>query len=135
MKKQTRRTFFSTAIAAGAAVSAIAQPTMETKNKKQLAHHVFFWLKNRDSKEDLRKLLDGLKTLEKIESVRRLHIGVPASTEQRPVVDSSYSASELIFFDDVAGQNIYQEHPVHKKFVEQCSHLWEKVIVYDSIDI
>ena len=108
---------------------------METKNKKQLAHHVFFWLKNRDSKEDLRKLLDGLKTLEKIESVRRLHIGVPASTEQRPVVDSSYSASELIFFDDVAGQNIYQEHPVHKKFVEQCSHLWEKVIVYDSIDI
>ena len=96
---------------------------------------MFFWLKNRDSKEDLRKLLDGLKTLEKIESVRRLHIGVPASTEQRPVVDSSYSASELIFFDDVAGQNIYQEHPVHKKFVEQCSHLWEKVIVYDSIDI
>jgi hypothetical protein len=51
------------------------------------------------------------------------------------VVDSSYSASELIFFDDVAGQDIYQVHPVHKKFVEQCSHLWEKVIVYDSLDI
>jgi hypothetical protein len=64
-----------------------------------------------------------------------MHIGVPASTEQRPVVDSSYSASELMFFDDVAGQEAYQVHPIHKKFVEQCSHLWEKVIVYDSIDI
>lgn len=108
---------------------------MEPKNRKQLAHHVFFWLKNPDSKEDLRSLIEGLKTLEKIESVRKLHVGVPASTEQRPVVDSSYSASELIFFDDVAGQNVYQDHPVHKKFIEQCSHLWEKVVVYDSLDI
>ena len=136
MKKQTRRNFIATAIAVGATTSAIANsPIMESKNKKQLAHHVFFWLKNRDSKEDLNKLIAGLRTLEKIESVRKLHIGVPASTEKRPVVDSSYSASELIFFDDVAGQNIYQEHPVHKKFVEQCSHLWEKVIVYDSVDV
>ncbi|MEX2231428.1 MAG: Dabb family protein, partial [Cyclobacteriaceae bacterium] len=53
---------------------------MESKNKKQLAHHVFFWLKNPDSTEDLNKLLAGLKTLERIESVRRIHIGIPAST-------------------------------------------------------
>lgn len=135
MKKQTRRNFIGTAIAIGATFSATAHPTMEPKNKKQLSHHVFFWLKNRDSKEDLNKLIEGLRTLEKIESVRKIHIGVPASTEQRSVVDSSYSASELMFFDDVEGQNIYQEHPIHKKFIEQCSHLWEKVVVYDSIDV
>lgn len=115
--------------------TANAIPTMEPKNKKQLAHHVFFWLKNRDSKEDLNKLIEGLRTLEKIESVRKIHIGVPAATEQRPVIDASYSASELIFFDDLAGQDIYQVHPIHKKFIDQCSHLWEKVIVYDSMDI
>jgi hypothetical protein len=135
MDKQNRRTFVATAVALGAGVAASAMPTMESKNKKQLAHHVFFWLKNRDSKEDLNKLIEGLRTLEKIESVRKIHIGVPASTEIRPVVDATYSASELIFFDDVAGQDIYQVHPIHKKFVEQYSHLWEKVIVYDSIDI
>ena len=135
MKKQTRRTFITTAVALGATATASAIPTMEPKNKKQLVHHVYFWLKNRDSKDDLNQLLAGLKTLEKIESVRKIHIGVPASTEQRDVVDSSYSASELIFFDDVAGQDIYQVHPIHKKFVDQCSHLWEKVIVYDSVDI
>ena len=105
---------------------------MEPENKKPLTHHVFFWLKNRDSKEDLNKLVEGLRTLEEIESVKQLYIGVPASTEQREVVDSSFSASELMFFDDIEGQNIYQDHPIHKKFIENCAHLWEKVIVYDS---
>ena len=135
MDTQTRRTFITAAVALGTTAAVSAKPTMEPKNKKQLTHHVFFWLKNRNSKEDLNKLIEGLKTLAKIESVRKIHIGVPASTEQRDVVDSSYDASELIFFDDVAGQDIYQVHPIHKKFVDQCSHLWEKVIVYDSLDI
>jgi hypothetical protein len=113
--------------------AAMAKWIMESK--KQLTHHVFFWLKNRDSKEDLNLLVEGLRTLEKIESVKKLYIGVPASTEKREVVDSSFSVSELMFFDDVAGQNIYQEHPIHKKFIQKCAHLWERVIVYDSVDV
>ena len=113
-----------------------AAPSMEKQEmKQQLVHHVFFWLKNRDSKEDLTKLLEGLRSLGKIENVRRLHIGVPADTEKRDVVDATYSASELMFFDDTAGQRAYQDHPIHKKFVENHEHLWEKVIVYDSIDV
>ena len=100
-----------------------------------LTHHVFFWLKNPSSKEDLNKLIEGLRTLEKIETVKSIHIGVPASTEKRDVVDNSYHASELLFFDDVAGQDAYQVHPIHKKFVENYSPLWEKVIVYDSISV
>jgi len=135
MEKQTRRTFVASVVALGASAAATAMPTMETKDKKQLSHHVFFWLKNRESKEDLAKLLAGLRTLEKIETIKKLHIGVPASTEKRDVVDSSYSASELMFFDDTAGQKVYQDHPIHQKFIENCSHLWEKVIVYDSIDV
>ena len=135
MKKQTRRTFVATAAALSASAATTAMPTMETKNKKQLVHHVFFWLKNRESKEDLAKLLEGLRTLEKIETIRKIHIGVPASTEKRDVVDNSYHASELMFFDDTAGQKTYQDHPIHKKFIENCGHLWEKVVVYDSMDV
>ena len=105
------------------------------EEQKYLTHHVFFWLKNPASKEDLNKLLEGLKTLEKIETVRKIYIGVPASTEVRDVVDSSFSASELLFFDDNEGQKIYQDHPIHTKFVEDCSHLWQRVIVYDSMDV
>ncbi|MBL0743212.1 Dabb family protein [Chryseolinea lacunae] len=141
MNKQTRRTFLASAAALTAGVATVAHAattspsTMETKNKKQLAHHVFFWLKNPGSKEDLQKLLEGLRTLEKIETIRSLHIGVPASTEKRDVVDNSYAASELMLFDDLAGQATYQTHPIHLKFIENCSHLWEKVIVYDSMDV
>ncbi len=137
MKNQTRRKFIVSALllAIGTAASGNIQKKMKTKKAKQLSHHVFFWLKNPDSKDDLKKLIEGVRTLEQIESVREFHIGVPASTEKRPVVDSSFSVSELIFFDTVDGQNKYQDHPIHKKFVDECSHLWEKVIVYDTTEI
>jgi len=131
----TRRTFIaSTAVLTAATATGMSLTPME-KNKKMLAHHVFFWLKNRESKEDLEKLIAGLRTLAKIETIKELHIGVPASTEVRPVVDNSYSASELMFFEDLEGQKVYQDHPIHQKFIADCSHLWEKVIVYDSIDV
>jgi hypothetical protein len=135
MEKQTRRTFVTGAVALGASAAASAMPTMEKKDKKQLVHHVYFWLKNRDSKEDLSKLIEGLNTLKKIEQLKLAKIGVPASTEKRDVVDNSYSVSWLNFFEDVKGQEEYQVHPTHLKFVENYKHLWEKVIVYDSSDI
>jgi hypothetical protein len=128
----TRRTFIAAA-AGVAAVTGHAGAPAAVNNYPKLAHHVFFWLKNPNSKEDLGRLLAGLRTLTKIETVRGAHFGVPASTEKRDVVDNSYSASEILFFDDLAGQKAYQDHPVHKKFVEDCSHLWEKVVVYDAI--
>jgi hypothetical protein len=134
MKKQNRRKFLSITALLGTGLAASAMPSIKQK-KKQLVHHVFFWLKNPGSKEDLNKLIDGLRTLEKIETVRKIHIGVPASTELRPVVDASFSVSELLVFDDLTGQKTYQDHPIHLKFVENCSHLWEKVIVYDSMDV
>ncbi len=135
MEKQTRRTFVASAVALGASVATTAMPTMETKDNKQLVHHVFFWLKNPDSKEDLEKLLAGLQTLRKIETIRKMHIGVPASTEKRDVLETTYHASELMFFDDLAGQKVYQDHPIHQNFIADCSHLWDKVIVYDSMDV
>jgi hypothetical protein len=129
----TRRTFLAAAATVTAAGTANAGASAAVSNYPKLVHHVFFWLKNPDSKEDLAKLLAGLRTLAKIESVRGVHFGVPASTEKRDVVDNSYSASEILFFDDTAGQKTYQDHPIHKQFVADCSHLWEKVVVYDAI--
>ena len=130
---QNRRSFIAktSLLAVGATTAAFTTPPA----KPMLVHHVFFWLKNPSSKEDLAKLTEGVKSLAKIETIRQLHIGVPAETEKRPVVDNSYAVSELIFFDDLAGQNTYQEHPVHKKFVADYSYLWEKVIVYDAMSI
>lgn len=119
------------ALQAGAATASGGAGTAGNAAIPPVVHHVFFWLKNPKSKEDLARLLTGLRTLAGIETVKAIHIGVPAETERRGVVDASYSASEILFFDDVAGQNAYQVHPLHKKFVADCEPLWEKVVVYD----
>jgi hypothetical protein len=124
----TRRTFIAAATCAASNAGAAAA----VNNIPKLVHHVFFWLKNPQSKADLARLLEGLRTLAKIETVRAVHFGVPASTEKRDVVDNTFSASEILFFDDTAGQEVYQDHPIHKKFIADCSHLWERVVVYDA---
>ncbi|MEJ1097008.1 MULTISPECIES: Dabb family protein [unclassified Pseudoxanthomonas] len=124
----------ATALAAGVAATGSRAAASKPASKASfppVVHHVFFWLKNPDSKEDLAKLLAGLQTLAGIDTVRGIHIGVPADTEQRGVVDGSYSVSELLFFDDVAGEKAYQVHPIHKQFVADCEHLWQRVVVYD----
>jgi len=134
MKKQSRRTFVASAVTLGATAAASAMPSMK-KEKKQLVHHALFWLKNPESKEDLAKLLAGLETLKKIEVIKQIHIGVTASTEKRPVVDSSFHASEVMLFDSLEGQKTYQDHPIHQKFIADCGHLWERVVVYDAMDV
>ncbi|MEA3426517.1 MAG: Dabb family protein [Bacteroidota bacterium] len=131
--KASRRKFLATTTLLGTGLAASALP-VPAPEKKQLIHHVFFWLKNPDSKEDRDKLVEGLQTLSKIETIRKLHIGVLASTEKRDVVDTSWQVSELMFFDDLAGQAAYQSHPIHLAFVKNYGHLWAKVIVYDAME-
>jgi len=133
MKKSNRRKFIGAAglIAVGTAASAF--PSSSEKPVYPVVHHVFFWLKNPASKEDRDQLVAGVKTLSKIETVRELHVGIVASTEKRDVVDNSWAVSELMFFSDLAGQATYQTHPLHLEFIKNCSHLWEKVIVYDAV--
>ena len=97
-------------------------------------HHVYFWLKKPDSKEDKAKLMEGLRKLSKVKTIKSFHIGQPAATN-REVIDRSYSISWCLFFDSAADQDSYQSDPIHLKFVEECSMLWSKVIVYDSVDV
>jgi hypothetical protein len=104
---------------------------MPTSTGAQLVHHVFFWLKNPDSIADRDALIGGVRGLAAIPTVRSLHVGVPAPVEPRPVVDGSYSVSELLFFDNVEDQNTYQVHPLHQAFIATFSPLWSKVVVYD----
>ncbi|MBS1915026.1 MAG: Dabb family protein [Bacteroidetes bacterium] len=102
--------------------------------KSSFIHHVFFWLKNPESKEDKAALIEGLKKLAKIETIKQFHIGEAAATN-RDVIERSYSISWTLVFDSLNDEEIYQPHPIHKKFVEECSHLWNKVVVYDTESI
>lgn len=102
--------------------------------ENKFIHHVYFWLKNPDSKEDRAKLVEGLKKLSKVTTIKNFHIGQPAGTN-RDVIDRSYAVSWFVLFDNADDQQSYQVDPVHLKFVEECSNLWSKVVVYDSVDV
>ncbi|HWB92010.1 MAG TPA: Dabb family protein [Puia sp.] len=107
----------------------------KTNHRPPVVHHVFFWLKNPDSVQDREQLVAGLKTLADIPLIRELYIGVVADTDARDVIDASWQVSELMFFEDLAAQANYQQHPLHVQFVNNCSHLWKKVVVYDTMNV
>lgn len=131
MKKIPRRGFVKQSTLAVAA--AVTPLTAADAGKKEVfVHHVYFWLKNPGSEADRDKLIEGLRALAKTKPIRMAHIGTPAATN-RSVIDRSYAVSWLLFFDNLEDEEVYQKHPEHLKFIEQYSHLWEKVIVYDSV--
>jgi hypothetical protein len=78
--------------------------------------------------------VEGLKKLSKVKTIKTFHIGQPADTS-RDVIDGSYAISWFTMFDNGADQQSYQVDPIHLKFIEECSSLWNKVVVYDSVDV
>ena len=96
-----------------------------------LAHHVLFWLKSDITESQSESFHSGLKSLEKVETIKSIYIGTPAPIS-RPVVDTSYTFSLLIIFEDLAGHDVYQEHPIHKEFLDQNRIYFEKVVIYDA---
>lgn len=137
MSIRSRRTFLGQAgalLAASGLFASFTNNAMKKREKNIFIHHVYFWLKNPDSAEDRAKLLEGLEKLAEVKSIRSVHIGKPAGTD-RDVIDSSYAFSWMTTFKNAADQDSYQVDPIHLDFVKNYSHLWSKVIVYDSVDV
>ena len=102
--------------------------------KNVFIHHVYFWLSNPESSADRNQLIEGLDKLSSVATIKTFHIGLPAATS-REVIDSSYSVSWLLLFKNKEDQDSYQTDPIHLKFVEDCKHLWSKVVVYDTVGL
>ncbi len=97
-------------------------------------HHVYFWLNNAESQEDFEQLVSGLKKLSAVTSIQSSYIGKPADTN-RDVIDRSYSVSWMLIFNNKSDQDSYQTDPIHLKFIDECKHLWKKVVVFDSVNV
>ena len=95
-------------------------------------HMVFFWLVD-DTAEVKKNFLKELTLfIDQVDEIKKVHVGPPADTD-RDVIDNTYSYSFLVTFDSKKEHDIYQDHAAHKKFIENASSLWEKVLVYDSV--
>ena len=118
--------------ATGMAATTKAQQS-SSDSEKALVHTVFFWFHDGVSEADSQNFYEELKKLQQIPQIRHGWIGVPADTEERGVIDSSYDYSITFVFDDEKAEHEYQVHPIHTEFVETNSHLWDKVTVYDAV--
>jgi hypothetical protein len=96
-----------------------------------IAHHVLFWLKADTTEDQKTAFRASLETLKGVETVKSIHIGTPAPIE-RSVVDTTYTFSLILFFDDLAGHDVYQIHPLHKAFLDEFRVCFEKVVIYDA---
>lgn len=116
-------------------LSNIQAQEQKTDFNHNFSHTVYFWLKNPNSTEDRNAFLKSLKNfMSKSEYAQTKFIGQPAGTP-REVVDGSFTYSLILSFPSKEIQDKYQQEPAHVKFVEESQHLWEKVIVYDSVGI
>lgn len=132
MKNVSRRKFLATSAVVAATPAAVLPAAAMAPSKELFVHHVYFFLKNKGNEADRNKLMEGLEKLKKVPTIRLSHVGVPAATN-RSVIEKGYDVSWMLFFDNLDEEEMYQKHPIHLKFVEDYSHLWEKVIVYDAI--
>lgn len=127
----SRRQFMADGARLAAGAPLLASTTIASN---MFVHHVYFWLNRPESAEDKQKLVEGLRKLSRVKTIKSFHIGQPADTN-REVIDRSYAVSWLLIFDSKEAQDSYQSDPIHLKFIEECSSLWKKVVVYDSVDV
>src|SRR5829696_2432277 len=115
MSKPSRRKFISTAgklALAGSTGIFVTNNKSVMTAKNMFIHHVYFWLKNPTDNADRQKLIEGLEKLSKVKTIKMFHMGKPADTN-RDVIDTSYSISWMLIFDDKDAQESYQIDPIH----------------------
>lgn len=110
----------------------LQQAMAEGVDESGFIHTVFFWMREGITEAERTKFEKGLQSLSQIETVERFYWGKAAGTA-REVVDNSYDYALVIHFKDAAGQDAYQPHDIHQKFVSDANNLWEKVVVYDAL--
>lgn len=134
---ETRRNFVAKIAAGMAATGIVSIPRYSNASnapiKNVFVHHVFFWLKEPKNSDTRKQFEQGLNKLITVPQIQSSHIGTPVESA-REVVDDSFTYSYMAFFKSKEDQEIYQTHPIHLQFIEDCQHLWEKVIVYDAMD-
>jgi hypothetical protein len=101
--------------------------------KNPFIHMVFFWLKEPDNQEHRATFEASIKRfLTDSAYAGSWHVGTPAGSD-RPVVDSSYTYCLMVTFASREMHDQYQSEPPHLRFIAECSNLWERVQVYDSV--
>jgi hypothetical protein len=97
-----------------------------------LAHNVYFTL-NDASDAAKQALVDSCKKyLKDHPGVVFFACGTLQPELQRPVNDRAFDVALHVVFDSLASHDLYQDAPLHQKFIEENKPNWKQVRVFDS---
>src|SRR4051794_27795548 len=103
------------------------------KAEPQLAHMVFFTLKDHSTSARERLVASGRKYLTGHEGTVSFSIGTIAEDVEEPSVSvRDFDVALHVIFASKAAEQRYLSHPRHKSFVEENKDSFAKVRVFDS---
>jgi hypothetical protein len=116
------------------AMAAESQSNASATSSKSapLAHIVFFTLTESNDANRAKLVAACKKYLDKHKGVVYFGVGVNAPEYDREVNDRDYDVALHLVFETAKDHNVYQTHPRHEAFIEECKGLWKKVRVFDS---
>src|SRR6185369_15400493 len=97
----------------------------------EFVHCVFFTLKPEVTDDQIEEFVKDCYFLKQIPSVRKLDAGRRDEGMTRDVNVTDYTLAVVVSFDDKAGHDLYNAHPVHQKLVEKHKDQWSSVRVFD----
>jgi len=113
------------------ATESVSKSTAGNKSAP-LAHIVFFTLADSNDANQAKLVEACKKYLSQHEGLVYFGVGVNAPEYDRPVNDRDYDVALHLVFETARHQDVYQTHPEHLKFVDECKGLWKQVRVFDS---
>lgn len=109
-----------------------ASPSTGGAAPGKFVHCVFFTCKPGTPDTAIDALVaDAERILARIPSVRQIESGRRDARMVRDVNEKDYTVGLVVYFDDKAGHDIYNEHPLHQEYVAKHKPHWAGVKVYD----
>ena len=98
-----------------------------------IIHNVYFWLRKDLTQAQRATFEDELRKLAQIPYLASASVGKAATTEARPVTDHSFDYTSCLTFRTMADHEHYQAGcEFHRRFVEVCKPMFDRVVVYDN---
>ncbi len=119
-------------LALGAAAMQVTSVAGEKKAPDQIAHMVYFKLKDSSPKATAELVASCQKYLSGHDGTVYFSAGVLAADLKREVNDRDFDVGLHLVFKDMPSYEKYAVHPRHDEFIKLGKDNWAKVRVFDS---
>ena len=99
----------------------------------QLAHHVFFTLKDSSDTATDALITAAQKYLDGHDGCVSFAVGRRTPDLVREVNDQAFHVSLHVVFESRAAHDVYQTHPRHLEFIAEQKDNWAQARVFDSV--